>query len=329
MNLLPSHCIEHIAGMTDVEHLRMMWCVCCGFRAALMDSWHSWTMVGRRVCGDEWWDGALPSSSLLKNENASQFARRVICPWLMTPRFMDVFPPSIWSKLAVQDEPGEQPRSRAWRIQMNDDEATLIVDSQTSTPMRAFLFRDVDLRSNNDRFRVTFTIPARSAADDGSVYGGPGEFSKQHDSSSSRSKKVDQAFVEHLRTCKPELTLTRRMYRRDTTTIFTEQDIKTVLNFWFHDRHEIIMSDISSRSCWYLHAGVVVASFSCSRLATPIHVGGAGGLGFLSVRTGKLLHFLPLTEEIGASDLLWVARPGEMWVLEKWANRVLYFGQNW
>jgi hypothetical protein len=47
------------------------------------------------------------------------------------------------------------------------------------------------------------------------------------------------------------------------------------------------------------------------------------------VRTGKLLHFLPLTEEIGASDLLWVARPGEMWVLEKWANRVLYFGQNW
>ena len=320
--LLPSHMIEHIAGMTDVAHLRMMWCVCGGFRALLMESWHSWDMVGRRTCGKEWWDGAIVSLGVAAAEAPSQFARRVICPWLLTPRFIDVFPPSIRPKLMMQNDtttPTDYPsRSRAWRVRMNGDEKSLLIDSHTSTPTRGFWFED---DGGDDHLRLTYSIPARSGGDNIAQVE-PRQKSKNH-----QHQKVDPEFVQHLKTCKPELILTRRLYHdervRGSSCCFTEQDINTVLHFLFHGHYA---TPDHSLYRWHLHAGVIVASFSCSRLTTPMDVGDAGGLGFLSARTGKLLHFLPLTEEVGGSDRLWVARPGEMWVLEKWANRVLYFG---
>jgi hypothetical protein len=80
--------------------------------------------------------------------------------------------------------------------------------------------------------------------------------------------------------------------------------------------------------CWRLHAGVVVAAYSNYWRA---------GLCFFDVRDRRLLHFqrLPVDDvffyrrdDVQSSKVL-VACPGEMWVLERWADqggRLLHYG---
>ena len=86
----------------------------------------------------------------------------------------------------------------------------------------------------------------------------------------------------------------------------------------------------STSDCWHLHDGVIIASL---RAVFPHHhhqqeadAFEAGGFGFLCARSGRLLHFMPLIEERCASSNLVVSRPGELWVLDKWADRLLYYG---
>jgi hypothetical protein len=73
--------------------------------------------------------------------------------------------------------------------------------------------------------------------------------------------------------------------------------------------------------CWHLHAGVIAASFG--------NIGAdVGGVCFFDARTRRWLHYLPMREEIDASADVVITRPGEMWVLEKWADpsRLQYYG---
>jgi hypothetical protein len=80
--------------------------------------------------------------------------------------------------------------------------------------------------------------------------------------------------------------------------------------------------------CWRLHAGVVVAAYSNYWRAV---------LCFFAVRDRRLLHFqcLPVDDvffyrrdDVQSSEVF-VGCPGEMWVLERWANqggRLLHYG---
>ena len=74
-------------------------------------------------------------------------------------------------------------------------------------------------------------------------------------------------------------------------------------------------------SYWSLHAGVVVAAFVDVYNDT-------GGLCFFSTRSRRLIHFIHVPGENHVSDRIMTSRPGEMWVLETWADpsRVLYYG---
>ena len=78
------------------------------------------------------------------------------------------------------------------------------------------------------------------------------------------------------------------------------------------------------RSCWRMHAGVVVAT--CRTVSDHEAV---VALGFFGARKRRLLHVHFVPEEIVATREIFVARPGEMWVLERWGDpesRLVYFG---
>jgi hypothetical protein len=318
-----------------------MWCVSREFREALQLGWHGWSVIGESVCGKAHWEAACAiwrrgGGSNSSPETASAFARRVICPWLVpAAQPLELFPAEVVKHLPSV-MPGYSPATRAWRIQYEDNDeddsaVLLLVDSQTiNTRERGYVhwFDSFSCWSDPGRetFRMRHSIPARppSAAASVSPLSPPVEMTARWAGGGAAG---DPSFIAtFLRQRRFSVTVPRRLYygqrEMDVGDYYaTEQGVPVDVFY---------VGSGSTSDCWHLHDGVIIASL---RAVFPHHhhqqeadAFEAGGFGFLCARSGRLLHFMPLIEERCASSNLVVSRPGELWVLDKWADRLLYYG---
>ena len=110
------------------------------------------------------------------------------------------------------------------------------------------------------------------------------------------------------------------------TVLPLSDDERTEWDEYLHDFRGIpyvgylMRYEVYRESCWRMHTGVVVAVFSDSWHTVP-------GLGFFAVRDRRLLHFQLLYEDVEPSSEIFLACPGEMWVLDRWVdNNLVYYG---
>ena len=348
LTALPSPLLEHIGGlMHSATDLRRLWCVCKEFRRTLMDSWHSWDLVGRSVCGEAHWNEARRVWDAFirqRSEPASCFARRVMCPWLAPPQLLELFPADVAKHLPTR-APGYSPLTKVWRIRLEEDVCgggvgdLLSVDSQTVNSCRRGLHWWFETAGGEDdqndinggaRFGLHYCIPARPL-----VAASPPSLS------TTCTAAVDPLFVAFLRRQRYVVKLPRRLYRgyreMDAGEFFGVEEAEVTIRYRGLSLSTTPYTRSSdSQGCWRMHDGVVAAYFGVQSFSrsgtfgnTPDSVCSldGGGLCFFDARSGRLLHFMPLVEENGVGvERICVCRPGEMWVLEKWADRLVYYG---
>lgn len=274
MEMLPSPIIDHIAGLSGIQHAGFLSCVNRDWHAHIAHSWSAWTMIGSQICGSDHWDrGIARWTEFSRSITPPQFTRLMTCPWSQSPHAIELFP-SAASALFPPNT-----NTRAWRILLRNEGCD--VTAQSIGPSGGFWFYDEDI---GDSVNTTYSIQPHS-------------------------KAVDCI--------------------TPTECTFDASDWSPYLNTITHDVRYSIWGDtygIASMrytdSCWPLHAGVIVAAFADE-------ASDMGGLGFFGTHTRRLLHFMLLPGEINASPSIMMSLPGEMWVLERWAepdSRLMHYG---
>ena len=270
--------IACIAGFAGLRHLGYLSITNRMLHTVLSSSWTAWTMVTQQAWGSY---NSLESLRIAPRpmdalaETPTGFAKRMLHPWLHTPRYVD---PQLPAVLPTQ-------LTRAGLIQL-DSENRLEVTAQITDAANSNFFL-IGHSVVDHPLDTVVTYPLRA---------GP----------------LTRAAVAELsanESCRWMQFLDRRYF------IWRQpQQPRRLLQF-----------DGFYSSCWRMNAGVVVVTF-----IEVVEFGeGVAALGFFGARTRKLLHVHFVHEECNATRDLFVACPGEMWVLERWRDpdsRLAYWG---
>ena len=115
MHDLPHASLEHIATFFLPETMHRFVSTCKTAHTALQPSTTAWHAIGRQICGAAYWDSGVRrwvGYPHIVAETPMEFARRMLCPWLQTPREL-----GLWAGV----EPPQPNREvRALTVQMCD-----------------------------------------------------------------------------------------------------------------------------------------------------------------------------------------------------------------
>ena len=320
--ILPPPILQLIASHTDPQSMALLMQTNHTMHSQLRESEIAWFTIGERICGSNYWrDGyqrwmAVPLESSSSSfptrskplESASAFTRRMLCPWLQPPQLLDLFPAEVstavdskqtcvWRITLVSNSAQKDEEQEEYAEENRGESRTyLSVDAQSLTAESGFGYWFGDDSGGNINTR--YCIPAHPFDES--------KYASQTTATTTTPRPAQQ-------TVDPAMQLLV-----DQTVFTANADDESPLV------HSSMRSGEGHANCWHLHAGVVAG-----RYADP-HADSAG-LGFFSVRTRKRHpHFLRIREEMDyPSDEIVQARPGELWLLERWhepRSRVLYYG---